>query len=455
MAYAVTDPATGEVVKEYEAISDADLEAATGRAHQAHAPWARGRSLSERAAIVDRVGDLHEERAEQLAEVVAREMGKPVSSAVGEIKLAGAIYKYYAANAESLLADKPLEVTSGPGEGFIRHASIGVVLGIMPWNYPYYQVARFAAPNLVIGNTILLKHASQCPESAAAMEAIIHEAGVPADAYINVYATSSQLSSVIADPRVRGVSLTGSEAAGAAVAEQAGRHLKKVVLELGGSDPFIVLASDDLDTVVQAAVSARMSNAGQSCNGAKRFIVMDDLYDEFLEKFTEAMAAMQHGDPTDPNTKFGPLSSSAAAEFLEEQVERAVAEGATIAVGGERQGSFFPATVLTDISEGNTARHEEFFGPVAQVYRVSSEEEAIEVANDTPFGLGSYIFSSDPEQANRVADQIDAGMAFINTVGGGGPEVPFGGVKSSGFGRELGPLGIEEFVNKKLYFTRP
>jgi succinate-semialdehyde dehydrogenase/glutarate-semialdehyde dehydrogenase len=332
----------------------------------------------------------------------------------------------------------------------IRRSSLGVLLGIMPWNYPYYQVARFAGPNLVIGNTILLKHAPQCPESAAAIEAIYREAGFPEGAYINIYATNEQIEWVIADPRVRGVSLTGSERAGAAVAEIAGRNLKKVVLELGGSDPFILLRTDDLDTAVEQAVAARLENTGQACNAGKRFIVMDELYEPFLQKFTEALTAVKPGDPSSSETAIGPLSSATAAERLEDQVKRALDQGARLVAGGEREGNFFSPTVLTDISPDNDAYREEFFGPVAAVYRVSSEDEAINLANDTPFGLGSYVWTSDDEQARRVADKLDTGMVFINAVGAEGAELPFGGVKRSGFGRELGRFGADEFVNKKL-----
>jgi succinate-semialdehyde dehydrogenase/glutarate-semialdehyde dehydrogenase len=334
---------------------------------------------------------------------------------------------------------------------FVRRSPFGVLLGIMPWNYPYYQVARFAGPNLVIGNTILLKHAPQCPESAEAMEQIFHDAGFPAGAYTNIFATNDQIETVIADPRVRGVSLTGSERAGAAVAEIAGRNLKKVVLELGGSDPFILLSTDDLDGTVEAAVSARLENTGQACNAAKRFIVADDLYEPFLQKFTAAVSSAKPGDPTSPDTLIGPLSSTTATERLDEQVKRAISQGATVAAGGgESDGNFYPPTVLTGITPDNDAYHEELFGPVAQVYKVGSEDEAVALANDTPFGLGSYLFTTDHEQALRVADKIEAGMVFINIVGAEAAELPFGGVKRSGYGRELGRFGADEFVNKKM-----
>jgi succinate-semialdehyde dehydrogenase / glutarate-semialdehyde dehydrogenase len=448
--YAVVNPATGETVKTYPTISDQDLEAAIGRADKAHREWSSSTTVKERAALLRRVGELHGEQRQRLGEIIVREMGKPIEQAVGEVDFCVAIYDYYADNGEKLLADEPIDLLEGEGSAFVRRSSLGVLLGIMPWNYPYYQVARFAGPNLVIGNTILLKHAPQCPESAEAIEQIFHEAGFPRDAYINIYATNEQIETVIADPRVRGVSLTGSERAGAAVAEIAGRNLKKVVLELGGSDPFILLGTDDLDSAVESAVGARLENTGQACNAAKRFIVVDELYQPFLEKFTAALTAVKPGDPSSSDTTIGPLSSSTATDRLDDQVKRAVDQGATLVAGGDHDGNFFSTTVLTDIKPDNDAYHEEFFGPVASVYRVASEADAVALANDTPFGLGSYVMTNDPEQALRVADQIDAGMVFVNAVGLEGAELPFGGVKRSGFGRELGRFGADEFVNKKL-----
>jgi succinate-semialdehyde dehydrogenase/glutarate-semialdehyde dehydrogenase len=348
------------------------------------------------------------------------------------------------------MADEPIKLLDGEGSAVVRRSSLGVLLGIMPWNFPYYQVARFAGPNLVIGNSILLKHAAQCPESAEALEQIYGEAGFPDGAYVNIYATHDQVESVIADPRVRGVSLTGSERAGAAVAEIAGRNLKKVVLELGGSDPFILLGTDDLDTVVESAVAARLDNTGQSCNAAKRFIVIDALYEPFLEKFTAALTAVEPQNPTSEDATIGPLSSSLATERLDDQVRRAVDGGARIVGGGIREGNFYRPAVLTGMTPDNPAYSEELFGPVASVYRVSSEDEAVQLANDTPYGLGSYVMTDDPEQALRVADNLETGMVFVNVVGADGAELPFGGVKRSGFGRELGRFGADEFVNKKM-----
>jgi succinate-semialdehyde dehydrogenase / glutarate-semialdehyde dehydrogenase len=448
--YAVVDPATGETLKEYPTIKDDELRDAIARADQAHREWSSAATVADRASLVRRVGELHSERRKELAEIIVAEMGKPIRQARGEVAFCASIYEFYADNAEALMADEPIELLGGEGSAVVRRSSLGALLGIMPWNFPYYQVARFAGPNLIIGNTILLKHAPQCPQSAEAMEQIFRDAGFPDGAYVNIYATNEQIEWVIADPRVRGVSVTGSERAGAAVAEIAGRNLKKVVLEMGGSDPFILLGTANLDETVQEAVDARIDNAGQSCNAAKRFIVIDELYEPFLEKFTAALTAVKPGDPHERETELGPLSSQLAADRLEDQVGRAVEQGATVVAGGKRDGNYFEPTVLTDITPENDVYREELFGPVAQVYRVPSEEEAVALANDTPFGLGSYVMTNDPEQAERVADRIDAGMVYVNIVGADSAELPFGGTKRSGFGRELGRYGADEFVNKKL-----
>jgi len=448
-SYAVVNPATGEKVTEHPEISDGDLRDAIEKAWDAHVEWT-SRPVSERAAMIKRVGELHTERQEALAEIAVREMGKPMEQAVGEVEFCGDIYGYYAERAEKFMADEPIDLLAGEGTALIRRTAMGPLLGIMPWNFPYYQVARFAGPNLIAGNTILLKPAPQCPESAAVMQGIFDEVGVPAGAYRTILATNDQIAEiVIPDARVRGVSVTGSERAGSAVAEVAGRNLKKVVLELGGSDPFILFATANLDEAVEAAVDARLDNTGQSCNAAKRFVVADDVYDEFLEKFSARMKAAEPGDPTE-DPAIGPLSSSTAAERLADQLDRAKAQGAEVVVEGERRENFFGTTVLAGITPDNDAYREEFFGPVASVYRVGSEEEAIALANDTPYGLGSYVFTGDSEQAERVANSLDTGMVFINGVGLDGAELPFGGVKRSGFGRELGPYGMDEFVNRKL-----
>jgi succinate-semialdehyde dehydrogenase / glutarate-semialdehyde dehydrogenase len=450
MSYAVVNPATGETLKTFPTISDAELDSAIAAADEAHRTWSRSSTVEERAALIRRVAELHTERRQELAEIIVREMGKPIEQALGEVDFAADIYTYYADHSADFLKDEPIELLAGEGTAVIRRSSLGVLLGVMPWNFPYYQVARFAGPNLIIGNTILLKHAEQCPESAAAMQQIFLDAGFPEGAYVNIYASHDQIATVIADPRVQGVSLTGSERAGAAVAEVAGRHLKKVVLELGGSDPFILLSTNDLDSAVQAAVDARLDNSGQSCNAAKRFIVADEYYEPFLEKFTAKLAEVEATDPTSADSALGPLSSLKAAENLDEQVKRAVEHGATLVHGGQRDGAFFQTTVLTDVAPENPASKEEFFGPVAQVYRAKDEAEAVQLANDIPFGLGSYVFTTDNDQAMRVADRIEAGMVFVNGVLMDGAELPFGGVKRSGTGREMGRLGADEFVNKKL-----
>jgi succinate-semialdehyde dehydrogenase/glutarate-semialdehyde dehydrogenase len=455
--YRVVNPATGEEGDAYPTATDAEVEAALAAVDAAHRGWSRSSTPAQRGELVRRVAALHRERREELADAIVREMGKPREAALGEVDFAADIYEYYADRAEQLTADQPIDLLGGEGTAVVRRASLGPLLGIMPWNFPYYQVARFAGPNLVVGNTVLLKHAPQCPVSAELIQRAFDDAaaelGVPAGAYLNVRLSNEQAAAVIGDPRVAGVSLTGSERAGAAVAEVAGRHLKKVALELGGSDPFVLLSTDDLDAVVEQAVAARLDNTGQSCNGAKRFVVVEDLYEPFVEKLTAAMAAATTGDPFADGTDLGPLSSLAAAEQLADQVDRAVAAGATLVTGGTRDGAFYAPTVLTDVAPGNPAYTEELFGPVAVVYRVADEDAAVELANDTPYGLGSYVFTTDAAQAERVADRIEAGMVFVNCVLADSPELPFGGVKRSGTSREMGLLAAEEFVNKKLVRT--
>jgi succinate-semialdehyde dehydrogenase/glutarate-semialdehyde dehydrogenase len=449
--YQVLNPTTGELERTYPTATDEQVADAIARSHAAYPAW-RATPQAERADVLRRVAQLYDDRAEDLARIITREMGKTTGDALGEIESVVDIYRYYADEGPALLADAPLATTSG-GTAWVRKAPVGPLLGIMPWNYPYYQVARFAAPNLMVGNTILLKHAPQCPESALAMEQIFTDAGLLPGAYLNLFATNEQVADIIADPRVVGVSVTGSERAGTAVASLAGHHLKKVVLELGGSDPFIVLDSDDLPTVVEDAVGARMENAGQACNASKRIIVADAIYDEFVELFTAAMAAQTTGDPFDPETSYGPLSSEAAAQGLMAQIEDAVDKGATVRTGGkrvDRVGAFVEATVLTDVTPQMRAFREELFGPAAVVYRVADADEAVALANDTPYGLGACVYSSDERLALDVADRLDTGMVWINEPEGGGAELPFGGTKRSGVGRELGPAGIDEFVNRKL-----
>ena len=325
----------------------------------------------------------------------------------------------------------------------------------MPWNYPYYQVARFVAPNLALGNTIILKHARNCPQSALAIERVLHDAGLPADAYINAFVDSRQIAGIIADPRVQGVSLTGSEKAGSAVGEVAGRHMKKVVLELGGSDPFIVLEDADVDAAVAAGVRGRIANGGQACTASKRFIVVDAVYDEFSRKFIDAITKIIPDDPTDPDTFLGPLASADAGDELEELVEDAVAKGATlhIAPGARREGAFYPPSVLTGVTPLMRAYEEELFGPTAVVYRVPSPQAAVALANESPFGLSSSVFTQDPLAAAQIARELEVGMVWINSTSRSAPDLPFGGVKRSGVGRELARYGMDEFANKKLIRT--
>jgi len=452
--FKVVNPATNETEREFPAATDAEVEQVLERSARAYRSW-RTTAKDERAKVLLRVADLYEERIADLAALITREMGKPTREAKGEIQLVVSIYRYYADQGPELLKDTPLSPRAG-GTALIRKEPIGPLLGIMPWNFPYYQVARFAAPNLMAGNTIILKHAPQDPESALAMEQIFRDAGLAEDAYINIFATNSQIADMIADPRVAGVSVTGSERAGAAVAEVAGRNLKKVVLELGGSDPFIVLDSDNLAGTVKGAIAGRMGNAGQACTAAKRIIVVGDLYDQFVGHFTTAMAALRPGDPTDPGSDLGPLSSEAAAERLMEQISDAVDKGAKVHTGGkrvDRPGAFVEPTVLTGVTPQMRAYHEELFGPAAVIYRVADASEAVELANSSSFGLGGAVYSADPDRAQEVADLLDTGMVWINSPTGSMADLPFGGTKRSGVGRELGPSGIDEFVNKKLIYT--
>ncbi|MDH5147666.1 NAD-dependent succinate-semialdehyde dehydrogenase [Brevibacterium casei] len=454
--YRVTDPATGEVVEEFPTATDAEILAALDRSATTFTQWSRT-PVAERARLLTRVAEIYAERADELAEVIRLEMGKAVPEGKGEVALSSNIYRYFADNAEAFMADEPLR---GPEDGtaWIRRKPVGSLLGIMPWNFPYYQVARFAAPNLALGNTILLKHAPQCPRSAKIMEEIFIQAGLPEGAYINVYASNEQVADLILpDPRNQGVSLTGSERAGAAVAAEAGKNLKKVVLELGGSDPYILLDTADVAKSAKTFFNTRMGNTGQACNSPKRMIVMDDVYDEFLTSITEAAKKATPEVPGEEGSRLSPLSSVAAADRFVEQVQDTVSQGATLLAGGKKYdggGAYVEPVVLTDVEKGMRGYYEELFGPAVIVYRVGSEEEAVELANDTPFGLGAAVFSGDVERAERVGAQIDSGMVFINAPEGSREYLPFGGVKRSGVGRELGPLAMDEFVNKQLVFQK-
>ncbi|MFC8502595.1 NAD-dependent succinate-semialdehyde dehydrogenase [Pedococcus sp. NPDC057267] len=449
--FRVTNPATGETESEFPSLTAAELEDALDRAAAAYEVW-RPTPLTERVQVLRSFAQLIEERRDELALVISREMGKRVVDAKGELQYGIDIPSYYADHAEEFLADEVRESTSA-GRAVVRKTPVGMLLGVMPWNYPYYQVVRFAAPNLAAGNVVLVKHAPQCPESAVLIEELFREAGLPDGAYTNLFATHEQVERVIADPRLRGVSVTGSERAGSAVASFAGKHLKKVVLELGGSDPYLVLETDDLKDVVFQCTKARLSNAGQSCNAGKRFIVADHLYDDFVTEFTRSMAAMQPGDPRSDDAAFGPLVSRDAVAELSAQVQDALDKGAMAQTGGEPldgPGAYFPPTVLTGVEPGMRAYQEELFGPVAVVHRVADVDAAVALANDSPYGLGAAVFHSDPDVAVEVANRLETGMVWINEREGGGASLPFGGTKRSGFGRELGPDGFGEFLNRKL-----
>ncbi|CNE53694.1 [NADP+] succinate-semialdehyde dehydrogenase [Mycobacterium tuberculosis] len=453
--YATVDPATGTLVKEFDTMSDAEAERSVETAHAAFGAWRRT-GVSDRAALLQRIADGHREHSDELAALMTLEMGKPVAQARGEVALAASIYEYYAANGPGFLADEELDI-AGTGTAVVHTVPIGALLGIMPWNYPYYQVARFVAPNLLLGNTILLKHASNCPQEALRIADLITAAGSPDGVYQNVFASNDQIARMIAHPLLQGVSLTGSERAGQAVGGAAGANLKKSVLELGGSDAFIVLADADLDLAARDAATGRFANAGQACTSSKRIIVEDAVWDDFLTAFLARAQEWAAGDPREETTKLGPMSSLAARADLVAQVEDAVAKGATVHLGGvvpDGPGAFYPATILSGVESTMRAYHEELFGPVAIVHRADSAEDAIRIANDSPYGLGGAVFGGDEARAADVADQLDVGMVGINTTIKSAPDLPFGGVKNSGIGRELGRFGLDEFANKKLVRTR-
>ncbi len=451
-AYQTINPATGEVLTQYPVIADTDVETIAKNSHQAFATW-RALTLAERAAKVAKLADLFEDNVDELAAIMTKEMGKPLAEAKEETQFSAEIFRYYATHGQHLAADTKVSENNDT-ISYIQRRPVGPLLGIMPWNYPYYQIARFAAPNLVLGNTIILKHAESCPESALAVQRMMDEAGIPTGVYQNVFATHNHISAFIAHPLIQGVSLTGSERAGAAIAEQAGKHLKKAVLELGGSDPYVILSTDDVKAAAQQAFAVRMENTGQACNSNKRIIVMDDIYDEFVAEMTTLAAALKPGDPTtNDDTTYAPLSSEKAATTLLQQLEQAKQAGATIHTGGQREdlpGFYIQPTVITGLPQGSDIYYEEFFGPVITIFRVESDEQALQLANDTQYGLGSAVFATDQTRAQAFAEQLNAGMVGANTSPEESAEVPFGGIKRSGYGRELGPIGMDEFVNKRL-----
>ena len=450
MPYQSINPATGMVLKQFKDLTPAQLEKSIRTAATCSSAW-RHTTFGQRAAVAIRAAALLRRQVDEFARPMTLEMGKRIEEARGEVALSADIIDYYAENAERFLAPQRLKPKAG--QAVIESAPLGVLFGVQPWNFPYYQLARFAAPNLMAGNVVMVKHASCVPQCALAFERLWLEAGAPRGAYTNLFATHDQVNEVIDDPRIQGVALTGGLDAARGVAERAGMNVKKTTMELGGNDAFIVLADADLDQAVKWAVWAKMNNMGQCCVAAKRFIVVDRLYDRFLAKFTAALAAFNPGDPMDKATTLAPLSTEAALITLLAQVRRAVAKGATVVLGGKRirrPGSYMQPTILTNIKPANPAYREEFFGPVALLFRVKGENEAVALANDSDFGLGGSVFTRNIARGQRVARRLDTGMVFINHPTWTAADLPFGGIKHSGYGRELSALGIQEFVNKKL-----
>lgn len=451
MSYQTINPANNELIKTWPEHSAEQVEQALATADALyHSSWSKG-PVQPRLQVLKKLADLIDGRVDELAKAASVEMGKLIGQSQAEVKLCAQIARYYAENAERFLA--PVRYPSELGEAWVEHHPIGVLVAVEPWNFPFYQLMRVLAPNLAAGNPVLAKHAGNVPHCASLFEALVKEAGAPEGAWTNLFVSSDQVALLIADDRVQGAALTGSERAGSAVAQQAGKYLKKTTMELGGNDVFVVLDDCDLEKAVKAGVGARLSNCGQVCTAAKRFIIHEKVADAFLEKFTQAFREVKVGDPLDESTTLGPLSSSSARDTLVKQVDDAVAKGAKLHIGGKAiagEGCFFEPTILTHITRDNPAYFEEFFGPVAQVYVVKSDEEIVKLANDSHYGLGGSVFTQDIERAKKLASQIETGMVYINSASDTSAELPFGGVKRSGYGRELSDLGIKEFVNQKL-----
>ncbi|MFC4016812.1 NADP-dependent succinic semialdehyde dehydrogenase [Micromonospora sp. GCM10011542] len=456
MPIATTNPATGQVLKTFEAMSTEQLDAAIERTDLAYQQL-RGTTVDQRGRWLTAAADLLEAERDEIARIMTTEMGKTYASAKAEVTKCAAACRFYAAKAPTFLADEPADAGAVKAtRAFVRYQPIGPVLAVMPWNFPLWQVMRFAAPALMAGNTGLLKHASNVPQTALLMEDVFRRAGFPEGAFTTLLVGSEAVEKILSDPRVRAATLTGSEGAGRSIAQIAGRELKKTVLELGGSDPFVVMPSADLDRAAEVATTARCQNNGQSCIAAKRFIVHTDVFDAFAEKFAANMSALRVGDPMDDDTDVGPLASERGRDEIHAQVRDAVEQGATVLCGGELPagaGWYYPPTVVTDLTPQMRMWAEEVFGPVAGLYRVSSYEEAIEVANGTAFGLGSNAWTSDPAEQERFTVDLDAGNVFINGMTTSYPDLPFGGVKNSGYGRELSALGMREFCNTKTVWV--
>jgi succinate-semialdehyde dehydrogenase/glutarate-semialdehyde dehydrogenase len=450
MTYQSLNPFNGELVESFDPLGDAPLETKIATAQACYETW-RHKTYAERAVIIARAGEILHERADAFARIMTLEMGKRIAEARGEVEFSARIMAYYAKNAERFLA--PVNLNPAFGEAHMESSPIGVIFCVEPWNFPYYQLARVAGPHLMAGNTLLVKHAGIVPQCAIAFEQLLIEAGAPIGLYTNLLISHEQSDAVVDDARVKGVALTGSVAAGRSVAARAGRNLQVSSMELGGSDAFIVLEDADLDLTIPWAVWGRMYNTGQTCCAAKRFIVVESMADAFLARFKTALETLTPGDPMDEATTLGPLSTEQALLDLLKQVDGAVAHGATVVMGGkriDRPGAFMAPTILTDIKPGNPAFRDEFFGPVASFYRVKDEAEAIALANDSDFGLGGSVWTRDIARGKRVASMVETGMMFINNIDWTDAEMPFGGIKDSGYGRELGDMGIQQFVNKKL-----
>jgi succinate-semialdehyde dehydrogenase/glutarate-semialdehyde dehydrogenase len=453
MPIQTVNPYNNKLIKTFEELTDVQLEKKIAKANKAFQSW-RHVGVDQRAALLKNVAAVMRKRKSELAKLITLEMGKLIAQSESEIDMCASVYEYFADHAAEFLKDRPMKTSEG--KAFVRFTPTGVILAVEPWNYPFNQVARLAAPNIAAGNVIVLKHASNVPQCAQMIETIFKEAGAPEGVFTNLYLSGKRVGKLAADPRITGMSLTGSEGAGSSLAENAGRNLKKSVLELGGSDAFVVLEDADIDLAVEKAVLGRFGNMGQACTSAKRIIAVSPIADDFLEKFKEKITGLNVGDPMDPETEIGPLSTEDAVNKLEKQVKATIKAGAKVVTGGKRlkrEGAFFDFTILTDIKPGMVAYEEELFGPVASFYKVKDEAAAIALANDTGFGLGGAVFSKDTERAVNVASQIDTGMVFINKNVASQPDLPFGGTKRSGYGRELSPLGFEVIIKKKIIFN--
>lgn len=455
MAIATINPATGETLQTFEALTDAEIEVKLQQAQAAFVSY-RQTSMPQRAQWMQAAANILEQEKERFAKIMTLEMGKPIKAAIAEAEKCAWVCRYYAENAAQFLAEVP--VSSDASRSFLRYEPMGAILAVMPWNFPFWQVFRFAAPALMAGNVGLLKHASNVPQCALAIEEIFQKAGFPKGVFQTLLVGSAKVAAIIADDRVKAATLTGSEPAGASLASLAGKHIKKTLLELGGSDPFIVLESADLETAVSTAVAARMLNNGQSCIAAKRFILAESIADEFQTRLVEKFQALKVGDPIDPDTDLGPLATPDILEDLDKQVQICIAKGSKVLTGGQplsdRPGNYYPATILSDFPPGTPADNEEFFGPVALIFRVKNIDEAIALANGIPFGLGASAWTTVEAERDRLIAELEAGAVFINGLVKSDPRLPFGGIKRSGYGRELGVQGIQEFVNIKTVWVK-